>query len=63
MHLTGYVDGLRVVPHVGTWIEIDQDVFGLIDEIVVPHVGTWIEILSLSALTAPLCRASRRHVD
>ena len=34
----------HVVPHAGTWIEIDDDFRLLIAKSVVPHAGTWIEI-------------------
>ena len=34
----------RVVPHVGTWIEIDPVISHLRRCTVVPHVGTWIEM-------------------
>ena len=33
-----------VVPHVGTWIEINSGSWRLPGPKVVPHVGTWIEI-------------------
>ena len=35
----------KVVPHVGTWIEILVYVKVVIIYKVVPHVGTWIEML------------------
>ena len=34
----------RVVPHVGTWIEINWKLIYMTMNMVVPHVGTWIEI-------------------
>ena len=40
----------RVVPLVGTWIEINQHVWNNKDGEVVPLVGTWIEIISFLAL-------------
>ena len=39
-----YLDGKRVVPHAGTWIEIIQNTLNLAQSKVVPHAGTWIEI-------------------
>ncbi len=35
---------MYVVPHAGTWIEIDIWEFINSEHIVVPHAGTWIEI-------------------
>ena len=34
----------QVVPYVGTWIEMDSDIFDRVIHEVVPYVGTWIEI-------------------
>ena len=34
-----------VVPHAGTWIEIDISVTPVCFPVVVPHAGTWIEIM------------------
>ncbi len=39
------LDKIAVVPHAGTWIEIETDIVGYKYGIVVPHAGTWIEIL------------------
>ena len=36
----------RVVPYVGTWIEITSKTIWSSKETVVPYVGTWIEICS-----------------
>ena len=33
-----------VVPYVGTWIEIYEEMMDHLRHIVVPYVGTWIEI-------------------
>ncbi len=44
-----------VVPHVGTWIEINPTVSELLDLEVVPHVGTWIEMRWMASL-----RSNRR---
>ena len=33
-----------VVPHAGTWIEMEPKILTLKSCIVVPHAGTWIEI-------------------
>ena len=41
-----YTAETMVVPHAGTWIEIDILHTGSIDRLVVPHAGTWIEIQS-----------------
>ena len=41
-------DSSKVVPYVGTWIEIVYTGKSEVDIIVVPYVGTWIEIKSLS---------------
>mgnify|MGYP004469930911 CR=1 FL=1 len=35
-----------VVPHAGTWIEIQEIIKGWSVVPVVPHAGTWIEIVS-----------------
>ena len=35
---------LRVVPYVGTWIEIWLAAAKSLNRLVVPYVGTWIEI-------------------
>ena len=34
----------RVVPYVGTWIEILPQFLQCVEKTVVPYVGTWIEI-------------------
>ncbi len=52
-----------VVPPVGTWIEIKQDVSILWYGPVVPPVGTWIEIYFLLIGLFISCRAPRGHVD
>ena len=36
-----------VVPHEGTWIEIDDVFRTMVEKMVVPHEGTWIEIIYL----------------
>ncbi len=36
--------GRVVVPHAGTWIEIDEWIPVIMAVIVVPHAGTWIEM-------------------
>ena len=35
---------MSVVPHAGTWIEIENDDIKNKVTSVVPHAGTWIEI-------------------
>ncbi len=52
-----------VVPHVGTWIEIDRITQKGLTKKVVPHVGTWIEIMVIVPIRSSISRASRRHVD
>ena len=37
-------NGVYVVPHAGTWIEIVTEYQKEKDVPVVPHAGTWIEI-------------------
>ena len=37
----------HVVPYVGTWIEIENQVDDLNFSGVVPYVGTWIEMMML----------------
>ena len=34
----------NVAPHMGAWIEINQDPKEQINHIVAPHMGAWIEI-------------------
>ena len=36
-----------VVPHAGTWIEINSQYISVRKILVVPHAGTWIEITEL----------------
>gem|GEM_PF-5271741 len=36
---------MAVVPHAGTWIEINPSICVSLQMCVVPHAGTWIEIL------------------
>ena len=49
---------IRVAPHRGAWIEIDDFVFGIVRRDVAPHRGAWIEILGVgagdSAFASPL---------
>jgi len=52
-----------VVPHVGTWIEIELGFGDGSVLLVVPHVGTWIEIAIRAPPETNNSRASRRHVD
>ena len=37
---------IRVVPYVGTWIEISQIITKCHRKVVVPYVGTWIEMFA-----------------
>ena len=39
-----------VVPHAGTWIEINQKGETKMVKMVVPHAGTWIEILDIDEI-------------
>ena len=41
---------IAVVPHAGTWIEIEIDCYWKKNIIVVPHAGTWIEMNYLSEI-------------
>ena len=40
------LNATRVVPYVGTWIEMEVPCSGIAHSRVVPYVGTWIEIYS-----------------
>ena len=41
-----YVRVLGVIPHVGMWIEIKNQIRTAGKRAVIPHVGMWIEIRS-----------------
>ena len=56
--------GCRVVPYVGTWIEIRPSRTSGEMRSVVPYVGTWIEISSSwYVVLVSLCRSLRGNVD
>ena len=63
--VAGRYDGHRVVPYVGTWIEIYKERRYKDSPTVVPYVGTWIEISEVlerkNLLTR--CRSLRGNVD
>ena len=42
-----YLSKFAVVPHAGTWIEIDRCLSACTVCRVVPHAGTWIEIANV----------------
>ena len=44
MNLKNIKETIKVVPHAGTWIEIQYDEPCVVLLEVVPHAGTWIEI-------------------
>ena len=52
----------RVVPLVGTWIEMTNRRGKSVSQ-VVPLVGTWIEIEEMILLVKRVGRAPRGHVD
>ena len=43
-----YLSKFAVVPHAGTWIEMDLRLADCLAASVVPHAGMWIEIFLLS---------------
>ena len=54
----------EVVPHAGTWIEIQVTIFGGKFQLVVPHAGTWIEIsIVFSFSMSSAGRSPRGNVD
>ena len=63
-HLGKPVHILRVVPYVGTWIEIMRWMTTQWRRYVVPYVGTWIEIESAKKRSERMtCRSLRGNVD
>ena len=55
---------VRVVPLVGTWIEINEMLAFKDAAPVVPLVGTWIEIMEKpSHSSGSFCRSPRGNVD
>ena len=57
-------NGIVVVPHAGTWIEIMTVEFATRKAAVVPHAGTWIEMLILTSHNSePSRRSPRGNVD
>ena len=55
---------LAVVPHAGTWIEIESQAYDMSTALVVPHAGTWIEMIYASISgRKPFGRSPRGNVD
>ena len=53
-----------VVPYVGTWIEMREEMKSMSLHPVVPYVGTWIEIFDSQRKEYTLsCRSLRGNVD
>ena len=53
-----------VVPHAGTWIEMQEALIAKNRNLVVPHAGTWIEMSRMDRIDGPENRRSPRgNVD
>ena len=52
-----------VAPHVGAWIETEDNDELTVGESVAPHVGAWIETCALDDIAEENGRAPRGRVD
>ena len=58
------LEDFRVVPYVGTWIEMCHPIQPGREHDVVPYVGTWIEIITcFHRSRRRFCRSLRGNVD